>query len=70
MFGVAVLASVFSANGSYQTGQAFVAGMTPALQLGAVVVALGAAAAFAIGGRVRVTSSEPATSPTGAAASA
>jgi EmrB/QacA subfamily drug resistance transporter len=70
VFGVAVLASVFSANGSYQTGQAFVAGMTPALQLGAIVVAIGAAAAFAIGGRVRVTSSEPATSPSGAAASA
>ena len=59
VFGVAVLASVFSANGSYLTGQAFVDGVIPALQLGAVAVAFGAAAAFALGGRVRVPASEP-----------
>ncbi len=61
VFGVAVLASVFSANGSYQSGQAFVDGMIPALQLGAVVVAFGAMAALALGGRVRVAGTEPAT---------
>ena len=61
VFGVAVLASVFSANGSYQSGQAFVDGMIPALQLGAVVVAFGAMAALALGGRVRVAATEPAT---------
>ncbi len=54
VFGVAVLASVFSANGSYASSQAFVDGMLPALQVGAVVVALGAVAALAIGGRVRL----------------
>jgi EmrB/QacA subfamily drug resistance transporter len=59
VFGVAVLASVFSANGSYLTGQAFVDGVIPALQLGAVAVAFGAAAAFALGGRVRVPAPEP-----------
>jgi EmrB/QacA subfamily drug resistance transporter len=48
VFGVAVLASVFSRYGGYATGQTFVNGMTPALWIGAVVVALGAAAAFAI----------------------
>jgi hypothetical protein len=58
VFGVAVLASVFASYGSYATGQAFVNGMIPALQLGAVVVALGAAAAIALGGRVPATKAE------------
>jgi MFS family permease len=58
VFGVAVLASVFASYGSYATGQAFVNGMIPALQLGAVVVALGAAAAIALGGRVPATEAE------------
>jgi EmrB/QacA subfamily drug resistance transporter len=53
VFGVAVLASVFTANGSYATPQAFVDGMVPALQLGAVVVAVGAVAALAVRGRAR-----------------
>ena len=55
VFGVAVLASVFSANGSYISPQAFVDGMIPALQVGAVVVAAGAVAALALRGRVRVS---------------
>src|SRR5207344_1228965 len=54
VFGVAVLASVFSANGSYVTPQAFVDGMIPALRVGAVVVGFGAIAALALRGRVRV----------------
>jgi len=53
VFGVAVLASVFSANGSYATGQSFVDGLIPAMQIGAVVVGLGAVAALALGGRTR-----------------
>jgi MFS family permease len=48
VFGVAVLASVFSRYGGYESGQAYVNGMTPALWIGAGVVALGAVAAFAI----------------------
>jgi EmrB/QacA subfamily drug resistance transporter len=48
VFGVAVLASVFSRYGGYESGQRFVDGMTPALWIGAVVVAFGAVAAFAI----------------------
>jgi len=59
VFGVAVLASVFSANGSYASAQAYVDGMIPALQVGAIVVALGAVAALALRGRARLT--EPAT---------
>jgi MFS family permease len=48
VLGVAILAAVFASHGGYRTGHAFVAGMNPALLLGAVVVAGGAAAAFAI----------------------
>src|SRR5213593_4072404 len=51
VFGVAVLAAVFSAYGGYGTGEHFVAGMNPAVWIGAGVVALGSLAAFAIGKR-------------------
>ncbi|HEX7626950.1 MAG TPA: DHA2 family efflux MFS transporter permease subunit [Gaiellaceae bacterium] len=48
VFGVAILASVFSHYGGYGTGTSFVNGMTPAVYAGAAVVAIGALAAFAI----------------------
>jgi ABC-type glycerol-3-phosphate transport system permease component len=48
VFGVAILASVFSHYGGYGTGSSFVNGMTPAVYVGAAVVALGAVASFAI----------------------
>jgi EmrB/QacA subfamily drug resistance transporter len=48
VFGVAVLAAVFTANGSYHSGQQFVDGMNPAVMIGAALVAVGAIAAFAI----------------------
>jgi EmrB/QacA subfamily drug resistance transporter len=55
VFGVAVLASVFSAYGGYRTPETFVNGMNTAVWIGAGVVLLGAVAAFAIGKtRVRV----------------
>jgi EmrB/QacA subfamily drug resistance transporter len=54
VFGVAVLASIWSHYGSYRSGTAFVDGMTPAIWVGAIIVALGAVAAFAIPRRVRV----------------
>jgi MFS family permease len=53
VFGVAVLAAVFAHVGGYESGQSFVDGMNPAILIGAVVVALGAVAAFAIPGRKR-----------------
>ena len=54
VFGVAVLASVFSSYGGYRTADTFVNGMNAAVAIGAGVVALGAVAAFAIGkSRVR-----------------
>jgi EmrB/QacA subfamily drug resistance transporter len=63
VFGVAVLASVFARAGGYQSGQAFVDGMQPAILVGAGVVALGAAAAFAIPTRRKVAEKTPAAAP-------
>jgi EmrB/QacA subfamily drug resistance transporter len=48
VFGVAVLASVFTSYGGYESGQAYVDGLVPAVWVGAVVVALGAVAALFI----------------------
>ncbi len=48
VLGVAVLASVFSHYGGYGSGGSFVDGMTPAVWIGAAVVAVGSFAAFAI----------------------
>lgn len=61
VFGVAVLASVFARYGGYESGQAFVDGMGPALWIGAAAVGIGAIAAFAIPGRRR--SQAPALEP-------
>jgi EmrB/QacA subfamily drug resistance transporter len=51
VFGVAVLAAIFSANGSYLSPTAYVDGLRPAIAVGAVVVALGALAAAVIPAR-------------------
>jgi EmrB/QacA subfamily drug resistance transporter len=53
VFGVAVLAAVFSHVGGYGSAQAFSDGMNAAVLVGAGVVALGAIAAFAMPPRVR-----------------
>jgi EmrB/QacA subfamily drug resistance transporter len=53
VFGVAILASVFSASGGYETPQAFVDGMVPAVWVGAAVVAVSAVAAMALPGKIR-----------------
>ena len=53
VFGVAVLASIFSHYGGYATGQTFVNGLNPAIWVGAAVVGVGAIAAFAIPHRRR-----------------
>jgi 4-amino-4-deoxy-L-arabinose transferase-like glycosyltransferase len=44
--GIAILASVFSAQGGYETAARFADGITPALWVGAGAVALGAVAAL------------------------
>jgi MFS family permease len=54
VFGVAVLASIWAHYGSYRSGTSFVHGMTPAIWVGAIIVGLGAVAAFAIPRRSRV----------------
>jgi EmrB/QacA subfamily drug resistance transporter len=48
VFGVAILATIFAHYGGYRTGVTYVNGMNAAVWVGAAVVALGAAAAFAI----------------------
>jgi EmrB/QacA subfamily drug resistance transporter len=53
VLGVAVLAAVFSASGGYQSGQAFVDGLAPALWVGAAVLAAGAVAALLVPGKPR-----------------
>ncbi len=53
VFGVAVLASVFAHYGGYRTGTTFVHGLTPAVWIGAAIVAVGSLAALAIGLRPR-----------------
>lgn len=46
VFGVAVLATVFSRYGGYRSPQTFVDGLTPAVYVGAAVVGLGAVSAL------------------------
>ena len=48
VFGVAVLASIFSRYGGYATPQTFVDGMEPAVLVGAALVGVGALASLAI----------------------
>jgi len=50
VMGVAVLASVFTASGGYESPQAFVDGLVPAMYVGAAVLAAGAAIALAVPG--------------------
>ena len=54
VFGVAVLAAVFSHNGGYSTGQAFVDGLRPAVLVGAAGVALAAVALVLVPRRGRM----------------
>jgi EmrB/QacA subfamily drug resistance transporter len=58
VFGVAVLASVFSQVGGYQSGTAFSHGTNTAVFVGAAVVAVGAAAAGLIRRRTPVATAE------------
>jgi EmrB/QacA subfamily drug resistance transporter len=53
VFGVAVLAAVFSRVGGYQTAEAFTHGMQIAVYIGGALVAVGAVAASLIKGRPR-----------------
>ena len=55
VMGVAVLASVFSANGSYASPQAFSDGVVAALPVAAVVLAIGALLALLVPGKPRAS---------------
>jgi EmrB/QacA subfamily drug resistance transporter len=67
VMGVAVLASVFSAHGSYVSPQAFSDGVVAALPIGAAVLAAGAAVALLVPGiRARRAAVEPAAEPVAA----
>ena len=48
VFGVAVLAAIFSANGSYESPADYVAGLVPAVAAGAAVLAAGSLVALAL----------------------
>jgi EmrB/QacA subfamily drug resistance transporter len=58
VFGVAVLAAVFSRVGGYQTPESFTHGMTIAVYIGGALVAVGAVAASLIKGRPRQQAQE------------
>lgn len=66
--GIAVMASIFSAQGGYESAQSFVDGLRPALVTGSGVVALAAVAALLIPARGRGQESAPAADHTPAPA--
>jgi len=68
VLGVAVLASVFTAHGSYASPQAYVDGMTAALPIGAAVLAAGALLALLIPRMRPAAERAAATEPTPATA--
>ena len=51
VLGIAVLATVFSHNGSYASPEAYTSGMTAAIWVGAAVLAVGALTALLVPGR-------------------
>ncbi|MFJ3639031.1 MFS transporter [Streptomyces sp. NPDC090108] len=59
--GVAVMASIFSAQGGYESARSFVDGLRPALVTGAAVIALAAVATLVIPARRRTGPVAPAT---------
>ncbi|WP_077796794.1 MFS transporter [Streptomyces sp. JHA26] len=64
--GIAVMSSIFAAQGGYESGQSFVDGLRPAVAVGAAVVALGGVAALLVPARHRddhALTDGPATAP-------
>jgi MFS family permease len=58
VLGVAVLASIFAANGGYQSPQAFTDGLVAALPIAVVVLAVGALLVLLTPGRAAVRDAE------------
>lgn len=61
--GIAIMSSIFAAQGGYETGQTFVDGLKPALVTGAALVALAGVAALGIPGRGRTEPSDTPQTP-------
>ena len=58
VLGIAVLATVFTSNGSYLSAQAYVDGLVPAMWVGAAVLAVGAAIAAVLPFSTRASAEE------------
>jgi EmrB/QacA subfamily drug resistance transporter len=61
VLGIAVLATVFTSNGGYASGQAFVNGLIPAMWVGVAVLGVAALVALGLPVRARATGSSAAT---------
>ena len=68
--GIAVLATVFTSNGSYASAQSFVAGLVPAMWVGVGVLAVGALIAAALPFDTRVLAAQSAAAESAGAQSA
>ncbi|MFE5404269.1 DHA2 family efflux MFS transporter permease subunit [Streptomyces sp. NPDC056580] len=68
--GIAIMSSIFSAQGGYASAQNFVDGLRPALVTGSAVVALAGLAALLVPGRRRTPGTEEAAGRPGRASSA
>ncbi len=60
VFGIAVLTTIFSSQGSFVSPEAFVKGMHPALYVGGILVAIAAVAALALPRRAHAAAYAPA----------
>jgi MFS family permease len=60
VFGIAVLTTIFSSQGSFVSPEAFVKGMHPALYVGGILVAVAAVAALALPRRLHAAAYAPA----------
>ncbi len=58
VLGIAVLSTVFTSNGGYTSGHAFLSGLTPAMWVGVAVLAIGALVALALPFSTRATNAE------------
>jgi predicted MFS family arabinose efflux permease len=58
VLGIAVLATVFTANGGYESRAAFVSGLRPAMWVGAAVLAVGALVALAFPFNTKASAAE------------
>jgi hypothetical protein len=68
VLGIAVLATVFTSHGSYATAQSYINGLTPALWIGAAVLAAGALIAAVFPFSTRASAAEHAAAEAGPAA--